>query len=49
MTVSTGGQTLVDLASPLDIGTFKWFKFDLDGGAAGRDVDLDFAAHNSGQ
>ncbi len=49
MTVSSGGQTLLDLASPQPTGVFRWLAFPLDGGASGRDVDLDFAAHVSGQ
>ncbi len=49
MTVSSGGQTLVDLQSPLATGTFRWLPFTVDGGAAGQDVDLDFTAHVAGQ
>jgi hypothetical protein len=49
MTVSSGGQTLLDLASPQPTGAFRWLVFPLNGGTSGRDVDLDFAAHVSGQ
>jgi hypothetical protein len=49
MTVSSGGQTLLDLATPQPTGVFRWLAFPLDGGTSGRDVDLDFAAHVSGQ
>jgi len=49
MTVTSGGQTLVDLRTPLPSGTFGWFRFPVDGGVSGRQVDLEFAAQQPGQ
>lgn len=48
MTVSTGGQTVLSLDTPLPRGSFRWFRFSVDGGPSGRAVDLQLAAQQDG-
>lgn len=48
MTVWSEGHTVAHLAEPLPTGTFTWLRIPLDGGATGRDADLEFSADAPG-
>ncbi|MEQ7126014.1 hypothetical protein ABN034_15990 [Actinopolymorpha sp. B11F2] len=43
VTISSGDQALARTGTPLPAGDFAWLKFEIDGGAHGRTVDLTFS------
>lgn len=42
VTVSSGGQTLAAITTPLPAGTYQWLSVPLDGGSSGQPDDLTF-------
>ena len=39
--IRTEGKLLVESGGDFQIGQFKWLPFELDGGVAGKDIDLE--------
>jgi beta-glucuronidase len=48
MTVTVDGRTVVTVDPAVPSGDARWFRFDVDGGASGRTVDLQLHARDSG-
>jgi hypothetical protein len=48
MTVTVDGRPVVTVDPAVPSGDARWFRFDVDGGASGRTVDLQLHARDSG-